>query len=469
MNRKLTEASETKPHKNNPEKENRGITLSRRSQLRSIAATGVGIGAVTSFVNEAKAASTINVPNDYSSIQTAVNEASAGDTINVSEGKYRENIIIPKPINLIGDYEEGQMGATDQSPVISGNETGPSGIRIYPDVSDVSIRGFKITGFSDGIMALNDLSDITIQYNTVKNVKGQGVFFGARSDSNNNNINILDNIIDGFHKAGISLVNSEDSIIRNNVIHGQDGEATFSGSKSATGIELSARKVGDVETSIKNCQVDNNKLTGPFIFSGIGVRAWKSEDLNVTLSDIKISDNEIKDTINSNWTIKIQTWGSATQLTNVDVRQNNLTNGSKGIALINFAEPGEINDVSIVANTLENNSEGIIVNEIANNVSIRRNDISKYDTVGLVLRDGTNAGTIDVHSNNLRDVDSVGLHNYGEGELDASCNWWGSKNGPKRKEGKSGKVVGDGSRVKGSIHVKPWLAKRFEEAKKNCE
>ena len=44
-------------------------------------------------------AETLNVPEDYPTIQEAVDAAQAGDTVHVAAGEYRESIIIEKPLD----------------------------------------------------------------------------------------------------------------------------------------------------------------------------------------------------------------------------------------------------------------------------------------------------------------------------------------------------------------------------------
>jgi len=61
---------------------------------------------------------TINIPDDYSTIQSAIDSAIDGDTISVSSGVYNENIVINKNIKLIGNYAV--------SAVINGQENGPA-------------------------------------------------------------------------------------------------------------------------------------------------------------------------------------------------------------------------------------------------------------------------------------------------------------------------------------------------------
>ena len=50
---------------------------------------------------------TINVPNDYSTIQAAINASINGDTISIESGTYNENIVIDKNISLVGNYAAG--------------------------------------------------------------------------------------------------------------------------------------------------------------------------------------------------------------------------------------------------------------------------------------------------------------------------------------------------------------------------
>ena len=55
-----------------------------------------------SLVGISSAAATIYVPDDYSLIQDAVNAATEGDTIVVRSGTYFENVVVNKPLSLVG-------------------------------------------------------------------------------------------------------------------------------------------------------------------------------------------------------------------------------------------------------------------------------------------------------------------------------------------------------------------------------
>lgn len=70
-------------------------------------------------------ASTINVPNDYNTIQEALNNAASGDNVLVAAGTYTENIFWP---NINGIILEG---TTKESTIINGSTNGTV-IIIFP-------------------------------------------------------------------------------------------------------------------------------------------------------------------------------------------------------------------------------------------------------------------------------------------------------------------------------------------------
>ena len=59
---------------------------------------------------------TIIVPDDYPTIQAAINAANDGDTVFVRNGTYYENVVVNKPVSLVGEDK--------QTTNIDGNNTG---------------------------------------------------------------------------------------------------------------------------------------------------------------------------------------------------------------------------------------------------------------------------------------------------------------------------------------------------------
>lgn len=80
-------------------------------------------------------AATINVPNDYTTIQAGIDAAQPGDTVFVNAGSYGETLTIDKPICLLGEavYATSIVG--------SGN-----GSVVKVTANHVTIKGFSISG-----------------------------------------------------------------------------------------------------------------------------------------------------------------------------------------------------------------------------------------------------------------------------------------------------------------------------------
>ena len=98
---------------------------------------------------------------DYTKIQDAIDSAEDEDTIFVYNGKYKENIIIEKEINLIGENKE--------ETIINGMGVGNV---VYIDSDNVTINRFKIINcggdYNDAGIEVNLYSDkLTISNNII--------------------------------------------------------------------------------------------------------------------------------------------------------------------------------------------------------------------------------------------------------------------------------------------------------------
>lgn len=93
---------------------------------------------------------------NYTSIQEAINDAKEGDIVYVYNGTYYENIVIDKPINLVGEDKENT--------IIDGQEK-TDVIKIISD--HVNITGFTIK--NAGFYLYNNGIDIDSSHNTIAN------------------------------------------------------------------------------------------------------------------------------------------------------------------------------------------------------------------------------------------------------------------------------------------------------------
>jgi len=146
---------------------------------------------------------TINVPDDYLTIQEAINAALHGDIINVSSGIYYENIIVDKTLTLFGENAS--------TTIIDGNSA--SNV-VELQANNVEINGFTIQNGTTGVY-IDAWSNNRIIGNIIINIKiigNEGVSGMFSSDNE-----IVNNTITSNYAIILALY-SERNIISNNTI-----------------------------------------------------------------------------------------------------------------------------------------------------------------------------------------------------------------------------------------------------------
>lgn len=166
-------------------------------------------------------AGTITVPDDYPTIQQAINNASEGDTIYVHSGYYAEDVVVDKPVSLIGVY----FPALRSFKVVANNVyTGgfclqnpgvfPYGRAIVLDgVKGCIVSGVIVNGVDEGSgIVLEDASNNIIANCTVWGLPWGGCIQLVGSSNNT----IFSNTIDASYGPCIYLENSSDNDIFHN-------------------------------------------------------------------------------------------------------------------------------------------------------------------------------------------------------------------------------------------------------------
>jgi len=296
------------------------------------------------------AATVINVPQDYPTIQQAIDAASAGDTIQVdrrsgeSQSVYYERLVIDKELILVGESRE--------TIIIDGGGTGTV-IRIQAD--NVEIRGFTIRNVDQkysGIRA-NGYSYVTIANNTIEKSK-----YGI-SLLNSNYNTATQNLLFNNSAAGISLSESVGNNISDNGV-----------SEGAYGIKLSSTNatfvvnntVADTSYGIyladsSNDTVDKNTL----LRNGVdGIFPHASHD-------IIVSNNEISESAYG-----IQLYSSDT----ITVLDNDATDNDYGIYLV-YSGPSN----TIENNTISRNTWGVTLYGSSGNTF--KGNMLSYNTYGV--------------------------------------------------------------------------------------
>ena len=109
----------------------------------------------------------------YATIQSAVTAASSNDVINVAPGTYKEDVVIGKPLSLIGARGSSVIDATGL----------PNGIFLdgydNPGLTTVTVAGFTVkNALYEGILVV-DTSNATILNNKVLDNDKEGPVFGS--------------------------------------------------------------------------------------------------------------------------------------------------------------------------------------------------------------------------------------------------------------------------------------------------
>ena len=182
-------------------------------------------------------AEVIQVPRDYDTITAALAAAPDHSIIKIAGGRYRETLVVERPVTLRGDEEdEAILAAIGDAAVIS-----------VLDTEAVTIEGLTIVGGDYGIFITRS-QDITIERNLVldSRLTGIKVRLGAADILNNTVINarapygmgihvtntmqwaqsnVIGNIVLGNARSGVytnmtGMIEIADNIVRENGEHG---------------------------------------------------------------------------------------------------------------------------------------------------------------------------------------------------------------------------------------------------------
>jgi copper-binding protein NosD len=189
----------------------------------------------------------------YATIGAAVSAAPAGGTVVVCQGTYHEQVVVSKPLSLLGQgatiNETGVTPGLQLDIANEGSGTIYAGVAILS--SDVTFSGFTVTeAIGQGIVAVGglghgELSHITISHSAVvhndqgfgvantpyfwcqppgQNDCGEGIFFSAVDDSTISDSDISDN-------SGGVLLTDDTGPTHNNLVTGNlvNGNSTDCG------------------------------------------------------------------------------------------------------------------------------------------------------------------------------------------------------------------------------------------------
>jgi len=368
----------------------------------------------------------------FSTIASAVAAASPGSIIKVAAGIYKEDVVIGKPLSLIG---------ADSSDVIIDATGLSNGIYVdgldNPGLRNVVVSGFTIENANYEGVLITNATNITIKGNRVLDndtglnidedtCPGQPPFESGEDFDCGEGVHLLgvnystlaNNIIEG-NSGGILLSDdtgeTHDNLITGNLVKGNPYDCGITLASHAPGLNSSAPHLGVV----RNTVVDNQSIHNGYLVPGAGAGVGIFAD------------------------------GSGIGLVhgNLVIHNELLNNGIPGVAFHshvgpNFGLPADdLNNNVIVGNHISGNGAdvgdtptpgptGINLNSGGGGTTITGTviwgNVIENEAVDVAIN---TPADVDLHFNNLLG-DEVGVDNLGSGVISATNNYWGCFAGP---------------------------------------
>jgi len=415
------------------------------------------------------AAATLHVPSQYSTITAAIAAANTGDTVVVAAGTYIENIVIDKSITLAGAWPKPSLirpaVSSPNPPACSSNGAslcgGAESDIILVQADNVTIYGFTLDGnnpaLTSGIVAggvdidarngiitnhqIGVFNNLTVHHVTVKNIYLRGIYA-----SSGGTFNFHDNIVQNVQAdpSSIAMFNfgGSGTMALNYVSNANDAiSSNWSGgtqylynliTNSGSGVHSdNAGGFGGTPTAdlIQGNIVGNCNPGGYGIFVFVPYVAPKVQ-LNVV----------------SNCSVGLAEFGNGPTNVTVPFEANAVDGarqpGSVGVLVTSdeLSYGSSSASVLFTYNTITRNATGVLVSD----------PLFGYPDEPAVPIYAT------FHFNNIFGNTTDGLENdsvLATTQVNATCDWWGNKSGPKNPANPPGK----GDAVVGTATFNPWM------------
>jgi|YelNatPaOPRAMG01_1025707.scaffolds.fasta_scaffold53200_1 parallel beta-helix repeat protein len=367
------------------------------------------------------------VPQDYPSIQSAVNAANTGDTILVSAGRYYENIVVNKPVSIIGDsattttvtgiVEEFQMEVSkgnvfyvNASSVTIANITvrraAYDRAGIYVDAADNCVFTSNIVEECPHGVKAEQCVNVSITGNVISKIDSFGILLSQCSTGKVSG-NKLENAEDAL--SGIRLDDTSGIDLSNNTITQFNEGIVLSRSRDNAVAENTLR-------SNVNSAIYVEKSPRNFFANNIVLAAWKgmslSESPNCTLRKNVISGG------NYNFGV----FGYTAEDFTIDIDASNTVNGKPVYYLMNQANLvvnpstfpnvgylGIVNsrNVTVEGLSLRDNLCGLLLAHTTDS-RVNRNSLIN-NQVGIYLIDGSDGNALSFNQVQMGDI---GIRTY---------------------------------------------------------
>lgn len=158
-------------------------------------------------------AATIQVPDDYKTIQEAVNSASPGDFILVGDGEYSENVVVKKTVIL------KSANGPSKSLIRAAVKTKPA--VILKEVDGATVAGFTLTGSGKAGLSL-----LKTRNSRIVNNRADNNYNGVTLESSDHNI-LSNNTANSNVSYGFYLLRSKSNRMEKNNANSNQDQGIF--------------------------------------------------------------------------------------------------------------------------------------------------------------------------------------------------------------------------------------------------
>jgi hypothetical protein len=367
-------------------------------------------------------ATNTNPDADYKTIQDAVDAANPGDTIKIAAGTYnptsttvinKNDLVIEGPqagVEPRPSYGSARTAGSTSEAIIDGGP-GNLGVIIEIDADNVVINGLEVkSGTGDMIKQNQPHSGTAVKYCIIHDGLGDEGVQLKKCTGGVLEYNYVFEIADPGDGLNIADSSSNGTIRYNEVagIHGENAAIYIYGAEH---MEIIGNLVRDSGSGGND-----------------GIKVGSKDGSDATKRDVLLKDNIIHD---------ITQDGISVYMSGAAVAGNEIygCHSENGAIYVAFA----VGDITIIGNSVHDNSL----------------DTGKWGDPGAIMvGTGVDVATVRVNCNNLYSNTPFGVTNKAEGELDATNNWW---------ETKDGTVIA--TMVSGNVNYDPWTGAEMEKAK----
>jgi nitrous oxidase accessory protein NosD len=398
-------------------------------------------------------------------INAAVGAASPGDTILVAPGTYKEDVVITRPVALLGSYRASVIDASGLANGIFVN-----GMSAAPKIgiTNVTISGFTVRNANfEGILIAN-ATDVSLTGNLVTdNDKALNIGAGTCAGINTGfETNEQDDCGEGVHLMGTYHV----SVVDNEVAYNSGGILTSDETGPSQGNLISGNNVHDNPYDCGITLASHGAATSLIPTAGL---------------PYGVSGNTIAHNISAHNGYQVPGAGAGVGIFapgpgnantgNVVIDNDLRDNGATGVAMHNHAAPAmappvNMNDNVVIGNHFSGNgpdnpgapTSGPTGINVFSQAPISGTVISQneFDQEAIDVAFTAPVGQMNVHLNDFN-RNAVGVQESGiptattTPTVDATENWWNCAFGPGSK-GACATVTGNG------VATSPWLTAPYD-------